>query len=365
MRGDERTDLFLDLTPDRVLQAVDAGGLTTNPVCYPLNSYENRVYEVELHDRSRVVAKFYRPGRWTEAQILEEHDYMQALVDAEVPICPLLRFPNGDTLRRTDEGIWYCLYPRFGGRAPEELTPELAVRLGRLVGRLQNEGAQLDPPAKERRRLDAETFGWDSIDVLEQSGLVPPELAGPYFDAAASLVELAEERLADAAFSLVHGDFHMGNLLLRQGEQPGDTIIHALDFDDCALAPAVQDLWLVLPGRGEHAEQLLEHLLKGYSEFREFDRTTLHLIEPLRGLRMIHYAAWLARRWHDPIFPRTWPQFTTQQWWRSELDGLKECVVEAVAALGTDGAGELAHDPEAPPDEPELTNADFFFDWEG
>ena len=294
---------------------------------------------------------------------------MQALGAAEVPICPLLRFPNGRTLHRTEGGIWYCLYPRFGGRAPEELTPELAERLGMLIARLHNGGASLDPPAEHRRRLDADTFGWQSLDVLDDADVVPSDLHEPYFDAASRLVELAEARLEDAAFSLVHGDFHMGNLLLRRGEQPGDSVVHVLDFDDCAMAPAVQDLWLVLPGRGEHSDQLLTHLLKGYTKFREFDRSTLHLIEPLRGLRMIHYAAWLARRWHDPVFPRTWPQFTTQEWWRSELDAVRGCLAHAQEAVAAVTAAAHAGDPDDEEGEeeaePELTNKDYFWDWEG
>jgi len=361
VHGDERTDLFLDLTPERVLAAVEAGGLETNPVCYPLNSYENRVYEVELVDRSRVVAKFYRPGRWDEDQLREEHAYMEALRAAEVPICPLRRFPDGDTLRMTDTDIWYCLYPRFGGRAPEELSPELAERLGMLLGRLHNAGAALDPPTKSRRRLDADSFGWTSLDVLEEARCVPEDLHEPYFDIASRLIELADDRLRGVEYSLVHGDFHMGNLLKRE------EVVHVLDFDDCTLAPPVQDFWLVLPGRGEDAELLLKRMISGYEQFRKFDRSTLHLIEPLRGLRMIHYAAWLARRWHDPVFPKTWPQFTTQEWWRSELDGLRECVEYAIAAVTPEPKtvedGEESEGDEN--GEPELTNKDYFWDWEG
>ncbi len=333
--------------------------MRTHPVCYPLNSFENRVYEVELEDESRVVAKFYRPGRWSEEQLRDEHAYMGALVGAEVPICPLRPFPDGDTLRATEQGIWYCLYPRFGGRAPEELTPALAERLGRLLGRLHNAGAALDPPATHRRRLDADTFGWEPFDLLESSPFLPEDLREPYLDAASRLVELAQQRLEGVQFTLVHGDFHMGNLLVR------DKLVHVLDFDDCAFAPAVQDLWLVLPGRGEESERLVRHMIKGYEQFRAFDRSTLSLIEPLRGLRMIHYAAWLARRWHDPVFPRTWPQFTTQEWWRSELDGLRDCLAYARSAVEpaspAAAEGEEAAEEEA---EPELTNADFFWDWE-
>jgi len=347
---DAPTDLFLALTPERVLEAVEAAGVRCNPVCYPLNSYENRVYDVELEDRSHVVAKFYRPSRWSEAQILEEHRFMADLEEAEVPICGLRPFPDGSTLKRKGN-IWYCLYDRRGGRAPDELNDDLAERMGMLAARIHNVGAAR--PAEHRMTLQADAWIRDNVDWLLGHGQPPAPWGTRYADAAFDLADLADEALAGVPVQRIHGDFHLGNLLVRDGR------LHVLDFDDCCVGPVVQDVWLLLPATGPDAGRLREAFLEGYERFRHFDRDQLRLIELLRGLRVIHYAAWLARRWHDPVFPTTWPHVAEAGYWERETRDLEDLL----AAIRKEGAGDGgAAAPEA--EQEELTNKDFFFDWE-
>ena len=345
MADDRVTDLFLSLGPEQVLDAVEAAGLDCAPVCHPLNSFENRVYDTVLRDGSRVIAKFYRPGRWTEAQILEEHAFLAELVEDEVPVCAVRPFPDGSTLKRI-EGIWYCLHDREPGRAPEDLDDEIVEQMGRLAARLHNVGGRRDAPV--RTRLTPEGYVWQDIAWLSERDVLPPALRARWLAAAKGLADLADRRLEGVAMHRIHGDLHSGNLLLREGR------LRLLDFDDLMVGPAVQDLWLLLPGRDAHAARQREVFLEGYEQFRSFDRSTLALVEPLRGLRRIHYAAWLARRWHDPLFPATWPQFGTEDWWASETADLEEVLTLAARPVGAP--------PEADADA--ATNADLFWDWE-
>ena len=337
------TDLFLALTPDRVLDAVEAAGLRCNPVCFALNSYENRVYDVELEDGGHVVAKFYRPSRWTADQILEEHAFLADLAEAEVPVCDARPFPDGGTLRAID-GIFYSVTDRRGGRAPEEVDGELAERLGMLVARIHAVGASRGAP--HRVRLSPTAMIRDNVRWLVARGVIPAPLQGRYERTALTLADLAETRLAGLPVHRVHGDMHLGNLLLRGG------VLNVLDFDDMATGPAAQDLWMVLPGeRGP----IVEAFLEGYERFRPFDRRQLAAFPALRAMRRVSYAAWLARRWHDPIFPATWPHFGTEAYWAAELADLDDLL----RTLERDPA-----DGPPPPDEDELTNADLFWDWE-
>jgi len=344
---DDLTDLFLALTPERVLDAVEAAGLECAPVCHPLNSYENRVYDVQLRDGERVVAKFYRPGRWSDEQIAEEHAFMAELVEEEVPVCANRPFPDGTTLRRI-QGIRYCLYDRTGGRAPDELDDDLLERLGMMAARIHNVGARRDAP--HRVRLDSRSYVREDLAWMAAHGSVPGPLRPRWEAAALAVADLADRLLDGVPTHRLHGDLHAGNLLLRDGR------LSVLDFDDMVVGPAVQDLWLLLPGRGPETAMRREAFLEGYERMRAFDRATLQLIEPLRGLRMVHYAAWLARRWHDPLFPATWPQFGTEDWWRESAADLEDVVEQARRAESGSAA--------APSAEDELTNADLFWDWD-
>jgi Ser/Thr protein kinase RdoA (MazF antagonist) len=353
------TESFFALTPERVLAAVDAAGLTPTGLCYPLNSYENRVYEIELADpeRTRLVAKFYRPGRWRAEQILEEHQFITELATAEIPVATVRPFPDGSTLR-TIEGIFYSLADRFGGRAPDELDEALAERLGMLAGRLHNVGAS--HPAAHRWQLDATRFVREPLAWLAAHATVPPRLWRRYESAAQTIAEAADRVLPGLPVHRIHGDLHRGNLLLREGR------LAMLDFDDMAMGPAVQDLWLALPTRDREGDRLRGAFLEGYRQFRSFEDAWLAAIEPLRGLRLVHYAVWLARRADDPAFQRAWPDFGTADWWEQETQDLeaqaravRDAAPAPAPAAGTPGHRALDADPTT------LTNKDYFWDWEG
>lgn len=353
----QTTDLFLNLTPDRVLEAVERAGLETRPVCYPLNSFENRVYEVELADRSRIIAKFYRPGRWLREQILEEHRFLADCAEAEIPVGAAVPFPDGETVHQT-ESIFYALFERRGGRAPDEMTDSLAERLGMLTGRLHAVGARR--PAAHRLRLSSDPFVRANLAWLEEHDTLPSHLEARYLDAGRRVADHLDHLLDGVETQRVHGDLHLGNVLDRDGR------LRLVDFDDMVIGPPVQDVWLPLPGRDPDTARQREIFLKGYEQLRLFDRSTLRLVEPLRALRLIHYATWLARRWHDPIFPATWPQFGTEEYWQSETEALEEQLRLIESESLTARERELWNVSAAATEAPEeaLTNKDYFWDWE-
>jgi Ser/Thr protein kinase RdoA (MazF antagonist) len=322
----ESSRFFFELTPDRVLESVEASGLRCTGRCLALNSFENRVYDVELESDEkpanpsahRRVAKFYRPGRWTREQILEEHRFILDLVADEIPAIAPIKFEDtGETLHQTREGgMWYALFPKVGGRAPDELTTEQLRRIGRLLGRIHNAGARREAP--HRLALTPETYARDNLRFLLEGEWIPLEFRKRYEDAVLAICERVAPWFAETPTHRLHGDCHLGNLLWN------DQGPFFLDFDDMVRGPAVQDLWLLLPGRDEFARRQLDDLLEGYEEMRAFDRASLRLIEPLRALRFIHYTAWVARRWEDPAFPHAFPQFGSHRYWSDETDDLEE-----------------------------------------
>jgi Ser/Thr protein kinase RdoA (MazF antagonist)/predicted GNAT family N-acyltransferase len=308
---------FFSLTPDRVMAAVEALVGQRATLCYPLNSLENRVYEVELEDRTRRVAKFYRPGRWSDAQVAEEHTFLADLVAAEIPAVAPLPYPDGSTARRDPEtGILCALFPRVGGRAPEEFTDAQLERLGALLGRIHNVGASRAAP--HRVALTVDHYGRASRDTLLAAPTLPPSLATSLSAVCEALFARIEPLFDGVATHRIHGDCHPGNLLWgRDGA-------FFLDFDDMVTGPAVQDVWMLLPGSDDDARRQRDVLLTAYAQFRDFDRTTLRLIEPLRALRYLHYAAWITRRWGDPSFPRVFPQYGEQRYWSELVVDLSE-----------------------------------------
>jgi Ser/Thr protein kinase RdoA (MazF antagonist) len=266
-----------------------------------------------------VVAKFYRPGRWSDAAILEEHDFAHELAAQEVPVVPPL-VHDGATLHVRGE-FRFAVYPCHGGRAPELDDMELLTQLGRLVARIHLQGARR--PFRHRLRIGLDTYGEKSREFLLKSGFIPDELQDAYegvCDHAFAGIRDCYERAGPPRELRLHGDFHPGNVLVL-GEQ-----VHIVDLDDALTGPAVQDLWMFLSGDREEQTPQLEKLLGGYAEFRDFDAQELHLVEALRTLRIMHYAAWLARRWQDPAFQIAFPWFDTQRYWDEHVLALREQV---------------------------------------
>ncbi|QKT03682.1 serine/threonine protein kinase [Ectothiorhodospiraceae bacterium 2226] len=303
------------LTPDRVLDAVEALGLRPDGRLLALNSYENRVYQIGIEDDRFVVAKFYRPARWDDAAILEEHAYALALAEAEIPVVAPLML-EGRTLHH-DGPFRYAVFPRRGGRAPSLDNPEHLTWLGRFLGRIHLLGAAR---RFEHRPRVSPADGRSALAYLLAEA-VPDALAHNYRAAAEPLldaVEAAFERVGPYRTLRLHGDCHAGNVLWT------DAGPHFVDLDDCRNGPAVQDLWMLLSGTREEMEGQLRALLEGYREFYDFDPLELHLVEALRALRLITYSAWLARRWDDPAFPMHFPWFHTARYWEDQLQTLRE-----------------------------------------
>ncbi|MCS7102046.1 MAG: serine/threonine protein kinase [Burkholderiaceae bacterium] len=310
---------FSDLTPEVVLNAVDALGIATSGTLLPLNSYENRVFQIGVEDPALrfVVAKFYRPRRWSDAQILEEHAFTLELAQAEVPVVAPLAL-NGRTLH-AHGGHRFALYLRRGGRAPDLEDREVRRWLGRFLARIHTVGARA--PYVHRPPLDAHTFGAEPLAALAQCGCVPHDCADVYFGLAAQAlaqVQRCYEHAGDVRVLRLHGDVHGGNVLWT------DAGPHFVDFDDSRMGPAVQDLWMLLSGPREQRQAQLADLLSGYEEFRDFNRRELLLVEALRTLRLIQYAAWIALRWDDPAFPAAFPWFGSPRFWEERILELRE-----------------------------------------
>jgi Ser/Thr protein kinase RdoA (MazF antagonist) len=308
---------YAGLTPDRVLDALDSVGIRGDGRLLALNSYENRVYQVWRDDTPPVVAKFYRPARWTDAQILEEHTFVAALTEREIPAVPALALKDS-TLNAFD-GFRFAVYARCGGRAPELERRDSLTRIGRYVGRIHTVGAV--QPFRERPALTIESFGNESRDFLLSHAFIPPDLREPWtgvVEQALLGVRRCFDRAGEVASLRLHGDCHGGNVLWN------DAGPHFVDFDDARMGPAVQDLWMLLAGDRATMESQLAAVLDGYEDFRVFDRRELHLVEALRTLRLVHYSAWLARRWDDPAFPAAFPWFNTQRYWQDRILELRE-----------------------------------------
>lgn len=308
------TTPFAGLTPDLILDAVDAAGFTTTGSLLELNSYENRVYQVELEDGTFLVPKFYRPGRWTDAQILEEHAFSTELKEAELPVvAPLDR--DGTTLFH-HAGFRYALFPRQGGHAPNLEDPENLRVLARTLARMHALGAVR--PFETRPTLSVARLGRESREFVMANGFVPLELEQAYASVTAHLLERCEQVLLDLTCVRIHGDCHPGNLLWR-GDGP-----HFVDFDDCVNGPPIQDLWMLLSGEREEREAQLGIIVPAYETFADFDDESLRWIEALRTLRILHHAGWIARRWDDPAFPRAFPGFDSMRYWSNHILALRE-----------------------------------------
>jgi Ser/Thr protein kinase RdoA (MazF antagonist) len=307
---------FHTLTPSFIMEAVESCGYRCDCRTLALNSYENRVYQVGIEDGAPLIAKFYRPGRWSDGQIREEHAFTLELAEHELPVVAPILGAGGESLFNHG-GFRFALYPRQGGHAPEFDNLDNLPILGRLLGRIHRIGSVR--PFLDRPSLDSRGFGHDSVAYIEKH-FIPEEYRESYNAVTGQLLAAIDRILADVPHQpiRVHGDCHTGNILWR------DNAPHFVDFDDSRMAPAVQDLWMMLSGERPRQTAQLAALIEGYSEFCDFNPAELRLIGVLRALRMLHYSAWLARRWQDPIFPMTFPWFNTIRYWGEQILELRE-----------------------------------------
>jgi len=307
--------LFNRLTPDQVMGAIEVEGRRCTGRFFSLNSYENRVYQLELEDGSTIVGKFYRPGRWSRETILEEHAFLAELRELEIPVISPLELAPGQTIGEV-QGILYALFPRVGGRAPQELSTEQVEVLGRLIARIHNVGASRG--ARARPQLSPETYGRQNLAYLVANRTLPGQTESGYAASVEALLQRIEPLFRDVPVHRIHGDCHPGNLLWT----PSGPVF--LDFDDLCTGPAVQDVWMLIPSADEEGQRQRMLLLESYRQFREFETGWLRLVEPLRALRYINYATWIARRWHDPTFRSTFAHFGTVQYWEGQIQDLRE-----------------------------------------
>lgn len=313
----DRKHPFHTLTPEFIMDAVESQGFHCDCRTLALNSYENRVYQVGLEEGPPMIAKFYRPGRWSSAQILEEHNFCFELVEQELSVVAPWRNEAGESLFRYS-GFKFALYPRQGGHAPEFDNLDNLLILGRMLGRIHSVGAVRS--FKHRPVLDSVSFGHESVALINES-CIPEEYRASYVAVTGQLLDGIEtilQEVGNVRYIRSHGDCHAGNILWR------DDAPHFVDFDDARMAPAVQDFWMMLSGDRQRQIAQLDALVEGYSEFFEFNPAELKLIEVLRSLRMLHYSAWLARRWEDPVFPLTFPWFNTVRYWGEHILELRE-----------------------------------------
>ena len=308
---------FSLLTPDTVLDALDSIGLRGDGRLLALNSYENRVYQAGMEDGPPLVVKFYRPGRWTDAAILEEHAFVATLYEREIPVVPALDI-NGDTLHAFGD-FRFAVFSKHGGRAPELDNRDTLQWMGRFIGRIHAVGALKS--YQHRPTLDMQTFGAEPVEFLLAHDFIPRELLEVYRGVAALALDGVRrcfERAGNVKSLRLHGDCHVGNVLWT------DAGPHFVDFDDSRMGAAIQDLWMLLSGDRVEQTRQFGDLLAGYEDFYDFDPRELHLLEALRTLRLIHYAAWIARRWDDAAFPAAFPWFNTQRYWQDRILELRE-----------------------------------------
>lgn len=308
---------YADLTPDLVLDAVESLGFVADGRLLALNSYENRVYQVGIEDAAPLIAKFYRPARWSDAAISEEHEFVLALAEREIPAVPPLLI-EGRSLHQ-HRGYRFSLTPRCGGRDPELEDLDVLTRIGRFLGRIHAVGGS--HAFQHRPRLDLQQFGKEPSRFLLEKGWIPAGLETAYRSVLAhALDEISAcyDRAGEVRSLRLHGDCHRGNLLWT------DAGPHFVDFDDARTGPAIQDLWMLLSGDRQAMMLQLDAILDGYRDFCDFDRPELQLIEALRTLRLIHHSAWLARRWDDPAFPSAFPWFDSARFWEEQILILRE-----------------------------------------
>jgi len=308
---------FQGLSPERILQVVESEmGITCSNLCRSYNSYINRVFEIADTDGSGLVVKFYRPDRWSAQALQDEHDFLLELAEEEIPVLAPLPLANGRTLGQVGE-VYFAVFPKKGGRLLDELNPELWLAVGRLLGRMHMVGART--MARNRIRMHPTQSTASQVDFICRSKLLPEDLISAYTRVTSRLIEVITPMFAHSEMIRIHGDCHRGNLIQR----PGDSL-YVLDFDDMAIGPPVQDLWMLLPGPPEESAAELDLLLEGYETFRQFDYSSLRLIEPLRAMRYIHYCAWCAHQVVQDGATAVIPDFASRTYWQKELEDLQD-----------------------------------------
>ena len=308
---------YEELIPDVILTALENLGLPCSGQFLALNSYENRVYQIGLDDKAPVIVKFYRPERWSTEAILEEHEFVQTLVEHEIPVVAPIAY-DGETLLSWKQ-FRFAVYPRKGGRWPNLEDPDNLMWMGRFIARIHAIGATR--PFAHRPTLNIEAFGLQPAKFLLEHNLIPSHLVAAYESLTRDLfiqIEAAYARAGEIANIRLHGDCHPGNILWT------DDGPHFVDFDDCRMGPAIQDLWMLLSGDRQEQSIQLSEIVEGYNEFHDFDSRQLNLVEALRTLRMVHYAYWLAQRWTDPAFPQAFPWFGNDRYWEEHILSLRE-----------------------------------------
>lgn len=339
-------EFFFRLTPDRILSTLEDAGFHLTGHIMTLNSYENRVFDLKQDDGSHVVAKFYRPGRWSREEIAAEHQFIDDLARDEIPVCAPMALPEGDTIGES-AGIFFAVWPRTGGRMPDEFSDDELAMLGRLLARIHNNGAAKEE--KRRPELTSRRYALEPLEYLLARDFLPAHLRERYAEMVREVAAIYDERVAGIPFHRIHGDCHLGNLL------KGRDGWFFLDFDDFLAGPAVQDLWMLVPARDTEGRRQREVFLEGYRTFRDFDESWLRLVEPLRALRFIYHSYWIAKRWDDPAFPAAFPHFGTEAYWEDETADLADQLDVMLHEKGNSAQ---------PTEQEELSNKDFFWDWE-
>lgn len=331
---------YTQLTPDAVINSIESMGYWSDSRILALNSYENRVYQIGIEQEladiksdgddnistcppannndkpAPLIAKFYRPNRWSDEQIIEEHQFTQQLFDLDIPVVPPLQFEQ-QTLLNYD-GYRFSIYPRRGGHAPDLDNGDHLEIIGRFIGRIH--GVSRNQPFKHRPSVTIQSYAIDSRNFLLDNNFIPKDLIPAYETITQDIINHIEKVFTSTSYKTIglHGDCHPGNILWR------DDRAHFVDFDDARNGPAIQDLWMLLSGDYSQRCIQIADILEGYTDFCDFDQAELNLIEPLRAMRLMHYAAWLARRWEDLAFPHNFPWFNTERYWAEHILSLRE-----------------------------------------